>query len=84
MKAHLVHEMEYERGWGSRIEDRYLFPSEESAKDFCKAYDAKYNTSKTVPDWYMTQQYIGEVGVDEEQYEKLKYKGTLVKMEKDS
>ena len=31
MRVFLVHEIESERGWGPRIEDRYLFPTEEKA-----------------------------------------------------
>lgn len=80
MRVFLVNEMEFERGWGSRIEDRYLFPTEEKAIEFCNAYNAKYNNQDIVPDWYMRQDYMGSVDVDKETFERRRYKGTLVQM----
>lgn len=83
MIVYLVDEMEYERGWGSRREDQYLFPTEELALEFCRKYDEKYNTASSAPDWYMRQEYQGRVNVNEEKFEKNRYKGTLVTMPPD-
>lgn len=43
--------VEYESGWGQRIEDEEYFPSIEDAAAFIEKYNSK-NTSKTVPDTY--------------------------------
>lgn len=47
-----VHIMEYERGWGSKIDEVKTFDTPELAADFCKTYNAKNNLDY-VPDWYM-------------------------------
>lgn len=78
MKAFLVDEIESEAGYGQRLEDQYLFPTEELAKEFVKAYNEKHNNQSTTPSWYMYQKYIGEVDVTPEIYEKKVYKGDLV------
>jgi hypothetical protein len=51
---------EYERGWGSKIDEVKFFDSEESAKAFCKDYNAQ-NVAETAPDWYMVANYAGRV-----------------------
>ena len=43
---------EYERGWGSRIDERKEFDTKEEAEDFIVKYNSK-NTEEVVPDWYM-------------------------------
>ena len=43
---------EYERGWGSRIDETKEFQTMEAAEDFIKEFNAE-NTELTVPDWYM-------------------------------
>jgi hypothetical protein len=58
--AFKVQIMEYERGWGSKVDEDKFFDSAESAKAFCEKYNAQ-NTSATVPDWYMVAQYVGRV-----------------------
>lgn len=80
MDAFLVDEMEFERGWGSRREDQYLFPTEALAKEFVEKYNTKHNNQGTVPDWYMRQDYIGEVQVTVSQFNAKKYTGTRIKM----
>ena len=44
--------MEYERGWGSRIDDKEYFSTYEEAEMFIAEFNSK-NTSPVVPDWYM-------------------------------
>lgn len=83
MQVFLVDEMEFERGWGSRREDQYLFPTAELAQEFCRTYNTKYNNQSSAPDWYMRQDYIGPVTVNKEQFDKKRYKGTLVTMPPD-
>jgi hypothetical protein len=50
---------EYERGWGSRVDDVLHFVTESDAKQYCKEYNDKYNPPGPVPDWYMKARYIG-------------------------
>jgi hypothetical protein len=45
--------MEYERGWGSRVDETLKFDTEKERDDYIAEYNAKYNTEKVVPDWYM-------------------------------
>lgn len=79
MELYRVEEIEYERGWGSRLEEIYYFGTEEIAKKFCDAYDEKYNTADSTPDWYMKQNYSGKVAPNSvEIARKHWYKGDLV------
>lgn len=52
-KTYYVDIMEYEAGWGSRLDERRAFLSKKKAKRFADDFNSK-NTSKTVPSWYMT------------------------------
>lgn len=52
--------MEYERGWGSRVDEVKHFPSEEEAKQFAEKFNSQ-NTAATAPDWYMVAVYDGRV-----------------------
>jgi hypothetical protein len=52
--------IEYERGWGSKIDDTLYFDNEEEAREYVKKFNAK-NTEKVVPDWYMIADYRGRV-----------------------
>lgn len=52
-----VYIMEYERGWGSRVDETRLFDDPETAKMFIQEYNKK-NTLSEVPDWYM----VAEMG----------------------
>lgn len=47
-----VNIMEFERGWGSRIDEVKSFNSYEEAVAFIKDFNS-LNTDITVPDWYM-------------------------------
>jgi hypothetical protein len=49
--------MEYERGWGSRVDEVKEFPTREEAVKFANEFNSR-NTEKVVPDWYM----VAEVG----------------------
>ncbi len=52
--------IEYERGWGSKVDETIYFDNEEEARQYCKDFNAK-NTSTTVPDWYMIADYRGSM-----------------------
>jgi hypothetical protein len=54
--------IESERGWGSKIDETIYFDNGAEAKEYARAYNAKYNTATTVPDWYMRAEYVGKVG----------------------
>lgn len=43
---------EYERGWGSRLDEVKEFKTQPEAVQFQKVYNSK-NTEAIVPDWYM-------------------------------
>lgn len=43
---------EYERGWGSKVDEVKEFDTPEQARDFCLEFNAK-NDNPVVPDWYM-------------------------------
>ena len=47
--------LEFERGWGSKIDEIKGFDTKEEADTFIKEFNS-YNTSETVPDWYMIAQ----------------------------
>ena len=48
----VVYLLEYERGWGSRVEGKSTFGSYEEALKFFNDFNAR-NTKQEVPDWYM-------------------------------
>lgn len=52
--------IEYERGWGSKIDETIYFDNEAEARQYCKDFNAK-NTATTVPDWYMIADYRGSM-----------------------
>lgn len=58
-KSYRVDIVEYERGWGSKIDETLYFDNEEEAKKYADDYNKKYNTEPSTPDWYMVAQYIG-------------------------
>lgn len=45
--------VEYERGWGSKVDEVCYFDTLDVAEAFAKDFNSQ-NTSDTVPDWYMT------------------------------
>lgn len=63
----LIH-LEYELGWGQRIEGVLYFSSFSGARAYKKAYDARHNTDDHIPDWYMA--YSGPDPLTEQDYEK--------------
>ena len=73
MKAHLVYEVEFERGWGSRVDDKWLFATKQEADDAIREYNSK-NTAEEAPDWYMIMDYIKEVNVTKKQFDLLQTK----------
>ncbi len=52
--------IEYERGWGSKVDDTLYFDNEEEAREYVRSFNAK-NTATTVPDWYMIADYRGRI-----------------------
>lgn len=44
--------IEFERGWGQRLDDVRWFDTEQEAKDFANQYNSR-NPPGPVPDWYM-------------------------------
>ena len=52
--------IEYERGWGSKIDETLYFDNEEEALEYVKKFNAR-NTATTVPDWYMVADYRGRI-----------------------
>ena len=58
---HQVVLMEYERGWGSRVDEILYFETQEDAEQYVKNFNS-VNKEETVPNWYMTAtySYLGE------------------------
>ena len=52
--------IEYERGWGSKVDGFIYFDNETEAREYVKNFNAK-NTEKVVPDWYMIADYRGRM-----------------------
>jgi hypothetical protein len=53
---YFVNIMEYEAGWGSRLDEQKLFGEDKAAAEaFVKEFN-KGNNSPTTPDWYMVAQ----------------------------
>lgn len=59
-EAYRVDIIEYERGWGSKLDDTKYFDNETEARKYAADFNNK-NTAKEVPDWYMIAEYIGKV-----------------------
>lgn len=58
--AYRVDLIEYERGWGSKIDETRYFDNEAEARAYVKHFNSE-NTETTVPDWYMIAEYRGSV-----------------------
>jgi hypothetical protein len=58
--AHRVDLIEYERGWGSKVDEVIYFDNKEEAVKYCEDFNAK-NYDDEVPDWYMIAEYRGLV-----------------------
>lgn len=52
MSYYSVDLYEYERGWGSKLDETYYFRSKILADNYARDFNSK-NTEKSVPDWYM-------------------------------
>ena len=59
-EMHRVDIYEYERGWGSKLDEKKYFDTKEEAEAFVVVYNSR-NTAKTAPDWYMQAKYWGKV-----------------------
>ncbi len=58
-ESYRVDIVEYERGWGSKIDDTLYFDNEKEAREYADNYNKKHNTAPTAPDWYMVAEYRG-------------------------
>jgi hypothetical protein len=58
--AHRVDLVEYERGWGSKVDEVIYFDNKAEAVKYCEDFNAR-NTAKEVPDWYMIAEYRGMI-----------------------
>lgn len=54
--AYRVDLIEYERGWGSKLDETLYFDNEAEAR---KDFNSK-NTDLLAPDWYMIADYRGK------------------------
>ena len=52
--------IEYERGWGSKIDETLYFDNEAEAREYVREFNSK-NTATEVPDWYMIADYRGAI-----------------------
>ena len=52
--------IEYERGWGSKVDETIYFDNELEAREYERSFNAR-NTATSVPDWYMIAEYRGRV-----------------------
>lgn len=50
---------EYERGWGSRIDEVKEFGTKEEAEQYVLEFNSS-NTAEVVPDWYMVAEIVKE------------------------
>lgn len=48
--------VEYERGWGSRVDEQVYFTDYQAAETYIQEYNLRYNNEVIVPDWYMVAQ----------------------------
>ena len=60
-KVFKVSVLEYERGWGSKVDEVIYFDNEPEAKEYVNKFNSR-NTEIRVPDWYMVANYNGKVG----------------------
>lgn len=52
--------LEYERGWGSKVDEIKYFDNEPEAKNFVNDFNSK-NIDEVIPDWYMVAVYCGQL-----------------------
>jgi hypothetical protein len=58
--AYKVIVLEYERGWGSKVDDTLYFDNETEAREYVRKFNER-NYDDEVPDWYMIAEYCGKV-----------------------
>jgi hypothetical protein len=58
--AYRVDIIEYERGWGSKVDEVIYFDNKAEAVKYCEDFNAK-NTDLLAPEWYMVAEYRGMV-----------------------
>lgn len=56
--AYRVDVIEYERGWGSKVDGVLYFDNKDEAVKYCEDFNARYYDNE-VPDWYMIAEYRG-------------------------
>ena len=49
--------IEYELGWGQKVDSTKTFPNREKAVEFCEKYNAQNNKPVT-PEWYMAARIV--------------------------
>lgn len=74
--AHTVACIEYERGWGSKVDGYIAFDSKEALDRFVKDHYSK-RTNGPVPDYYVNYEYVGEKPVPAKCVERLYSKGMV-------
>ena len=52
--------IEYERGWGQKLDETLYFDNEAEAREYVRAFNAR-NTEIAVPDWYMIAEFCGKI-----------------------
>lgn len=51
--------VEYERGWGSKLDETLYFNSKEEAQNYANTYNAENNKEAVAPDYYIIAKYVG-------------------------
>lgn len=59
VKLHVLAEVEYERGWGSKVDGYIGFETKDAALDYQKGKYANRDRN-SVPDYYVNYEYVGE------------------------
>lgn len=58
-RVFVVEFTEYERGWGQKLCNTEYYDNEQEARQRAIDYNAKHNTAKEAPDWYVRADYRG-------------------------
>jgi hypothetical protein len=58
--AYRVDIIEYERGWGQKVDEVLYFDNEAEARQYTNDFNAR-NYDDEVPDWYMIAEYRGRI-----------------------
>lgn len=51
--------IEFEKGWGSKVDEIREFDTKELAQAFIEEFNSK-NTAEVIPDWYMVARLVNE------------------------